>query len=98
MIALPISKKRFVIFKKNNCTPCGRLQKYLDHYLPQHPEYEEHTSILQVENHSALREAYDIRLFPTLLIVDNEGIEVDRIVGGKNIHETIDTLYEHYFS
>ena len=97
MTASPISKTRFVLFKKENCGPCARLQKYLDHYLPEHPEYAEHLSVLQIENHTALREAYDLNLFPTLLIVDDEGKEQDRIVGGKWIHETIDTLFEMHY-
>ena len=97
MTASPTSKTRFVLFKKENCGPCARIQKYLDSYLPKHPKYAEHLSVLQVEHHTALRETYGIDLFPTLLIVDNEGKELDRVVGGKSICETIDTLFEMHY-
>ena len=97
MTLSPTSKARFVLFKKENCKPCARLQKYLDKYLPDHLDYAEHLSVMQIENHTALRHAYDLDLFPTLLIVDGEGKELDRIVGGKNIEGTIDPLFEMYF-
>ena len=97
MTLSPTSKSRFVLFKKQDCAPCGRLQKYLDFYLPEHPEYEEHLSVLQIENHTALREAYGLDLFPTLLIVDDEGAEIDRVVGATRILEALNDLFEMHY-
>ncbi len=44
---------------------------------------------MQKENHSALVAAYELNLYPTLLVVNSEGIELDRVVGGKNVREQL---------
>ena len=47
-------------------------------------------SILKKENHSALVEAYELNLYPTLLVVGPNGTELDRVVGGAAIRDCIE--------
>ena len=44
---------------------------------------------MQKENHSALVVAYELNLYPTLLVVDEYGKELQKIVGGKNVRENL---------
>ena len=54
-------------------------------------------SFMRKENHSALVEAYQLNLYPTLLIVGPNGLEIERIVGGKAVREVLkDKLIEIY--
>ena len=54
-------------------------------------------SFMRKEAHSALVEAYQLNLYPTLLIVGPNGLEIERIVGGKAVREVLeDKLIEIY--
>ena len=54
-------------------------------------------SFLKKENHSALVESYQLNLYPTLLIVGPNGLEIERIVGGKAVREVLeDKLIDVY--
>ena len=55
-----------------------------------HPAPHRWLSILKKENHSALVEAYELNLYPTLLIVGPNGTELDRVVGGAAIRDVIE--------
>lgn len=81
-----ISRQRAVLFTKENCKPCD-LTKELVFALksPLH----ENLTVMKKENHSALVAAYELELFPTLLIVDDHGEEQSRIVGGQNIRDNL---------
>jgi len=39
------------------------------------------------DNHSALIAAYELDMYPTLMVVDKHGEESFRIIGGKKIRE-----------
>ena len=49
--------------------------------LESNPELEEHVSILQKENHSALVEAYDLKMYPTVIVLNKSMDEIGRKVG-----------------
>ena len=75
---------RAVLFCKQNCGPCELTKEFVFALRPQLTEY---LSIMQKENHSALVVAYNLELDPTLLVVDEYGKELQKIVGGKNVRE-----------
>ena len=77
---------RAVLFCKQNCGPCEATKDFVFALRPQLTEY---LSIMQKENHSALVVAYDLELYPTLLVVDEYGKELQKIVGGKNVRENL---------
>ena len=78
---------KLVLFKKQDCAPCLNAAMALDKVLEKHPEFRAHVSQLWQENHSSLVATYSMDLFPTLLILDNNGLEITRKVGAKELSE-----------
>ena len=76
--------RKAVLFCKQGCPPCDATKDFVFALKPHLTEY---LSIMQKENHSALVAAYELNLYPTLLVIDKDGAEVDRVVGGKNVRE-----------
>ena len=79
-----------VLFTKEHCGPCIKTKKFIDDLFEASPGLADELSILKKENHSALVEAYGLQLYPTLLIVGPNGIELDRFVGGNAIRDVIE--------
>ena len=82
-----------ILFTKENCPPCIKTKEFInvavDEYLAA-----EHLVVMKTENHSALVAAYELDLFPTLLLVNGQGEEMNRIVGGQNIRGQIQYILE----
>ena len=78
-----------VLFTKENCAPCLNTKAYLKELISARANTVDYISTLKKENHQALVEAYNLTLYPTLLIVDSLGEEQDRIVGGNAIKENL---------
>ncbi len=79
-----------VLFTKENCAPCTKTKEFIYDLLENSLALSETLSILKKENHSALVEAYDLNLYPTLLLVGADGNELDRVVGGAAIRDCIE--------
>ena len=84
------SRTHAVLFTKEKCKPCISDQGV--HLRPPRaqPSLTDGLSFLKKENHSALVEAYELNLYPTLLIVGPNGTELDRVVGGAAIRDCIE--------
>ena len=92
------SRLHAVLFTKESCAPCALTKEHLYDVLENNLGLNETISVMKKENHSALVEAYDLNLYPTLLIVGPDGIEVqERIVGGKKIRESLKELLIHIY-
>ena len=78
---------KLLLFKKENCAPCLNVALELDKVLTYHPEYSNHITVLQKENHAALVEAYKLEMYPTLIVLDHNLDELTRTVGQKNLTE-----------
>ena len=91
-----------VLFTKRNCGPCVQTKQCLNEVIAADERLYEVISTLEVEQHSSLRECYNLNKFPTLIITDqnehgDDGDEIRRIVGGKAIRaELADILKEIY--
>ena len=84
-----------VLFCKENCAPCLNTKKFIAEKVPN--DLLAGLSILQKEKQTALVELYGLELYPTLLILDKEGHEIDRCVGGKNIRANITQFLTEIF-
>ena len=80
---------RAVLFTKEDCLPCTLTKDHLNTLLSFTPNFGDNISVLQKENHRALVKAYELESFPTLMLVDSDGEEMGRLVGGKSIREDL---------
>ena len=86
------SRVHAVLFTKDKCKPCTETKLFISDFLDHYPGLADGLSILKKENHSALVEAYELNLYPTLLIVGPNGTELDRVVGGAAIRDVIERV------
>lgn len=86
---MPTSDMHAVLFTKEDCAPCNGVKDHLHKLIQARANTVDYISTLKKENHQALVEAYNLKLFPTLLIVDRTGEEQDRITGGNAIKENL---------
>ena len=84
------SRTHAVIFTKEKCGPCTKTKEFIYDLLENNLALTETLSFMKKENHSALVEAYELNLYPTLLIVGPNGLELDRVVGGAAIRDCIE--------
>ena len=91
------SRTHAVLFTKEKCKPCIQTKEFIYDLLEHNLSLVDGLSFLKKENHSALVEAYQLNLYPTLLIVGPNGTELDRVVGGAAIRDVIEAkLVEIY--
>lgn len=78
---------RATLFTKEDCLPCAQTKKYLfDHFYQDEADFRllDVLTVLKKEDHPALVASFDLNLYPTL-VIHEDGKEVRKIVGGKNI-------------
>ena len=73
-----------ILFTKEDCLPCAQTKLFISDVCDEQLVFD-YLVVMEKENHSALVAAYELELFPTLLLVNGQGEESSRIVGGKNI-------------
>ena len=81
------SKYHAVLFHQENCKPCTETHDLLNQLLTDEPDLGPYVSTMLKDNHSALIVAYELDTYPTLMVVDRDGEETFRMVGGKKIRE-----------
>jgi glutaredoxin len=94
---MQISRLHACLFTKEGCPPCIKTKEFAYDVIENNLDLAETLSFMRKEAHSALVEAYQLNLYPTLLIVGPNGLEIERIVGGKAVREVLeDKLIEIY--
>ncbi len=73
-----------ILFTKEDCLPCAQTKLFISDVCDEQLVHD-YVVVMKKENHSALVAAYELELFPTLLLVNSQGEESSRVVGGKNI-------------
>ena len=82
---------RATLFTKENCAPCLNTKKYLfDNFYQDEGDQRllDVLTVMRKEDHPALISAFEIDKYPTL-IVQLDGKEFDRFVGGKSIRANL---------
>lgn len=91
------SRTHAVLFTKEKCGPCIKTKEFIYDLLEHNLSLTETLSFMKKENHSALVESYNLELYPTLLIVGPNGLELERVVGGAAVRDCIESkLIEIY--
>ena len=80
-----------ILFTKEDCLPCAQTKLFISDVCNEQLVHD-YLVVMQKENHSALVAAYELEMFPTLLVVTSTGEESSRVVGGKNIRTQIEYI------
>lgn len=67
--------------------PCVAADAAVRAVLNSTPEYRDYINIFQKEDHPALVAAFDLSLYPTVLILNDKGEEISRKIGARYISE-----------
>ena len=76
---------RLIFFKKEGCGPCEMALDALKTVLEQRPDYRQIVTIIQKEKVPSLVAAYELELYPTVLIMDIDNNELSRKVGSSSL-------------
>ena len=76
---------KLVLYKMEGCGPCGLVQKKVDSVLAKSPEYKPLIDIVMVYEGEETLKDKDLHGFPVLVTLNEEGEEVNRLIGGVNI-------------
>jgi len=82
-----------ILFTKEDCPPCIRTKEFINSTIDEYLAAE-YLVVMKKENHSALVVSYDLYKFPILLLVNEQGEETNRIVGGQYIREQLQYILE----
>lgn len=82
---------RILLFKLSSCGPCKAVSKTLSELSY---KYEEMVIDLD-DNADSLADKYKIRSVPTILVLNNEGEELDRFVGFKTKEQLLEDLNKY---
>ena len=82
-----------ILFTKEDCPPCIKTKEFINSTIDEYLAAE-YLVVMKKEYHSALVVAYELELFPTLLIVNDQGEETVRVVGGQRIRQNIQYILE----
>lgn len=82
-----------ILFTKEDCPPCIQTKEFINSSIDEYLAAE-HLVVMKKENHSALVVAYELERYPTLLLVNGQGEETNRIVGGQYIREQLQYILE----
>ena len=80
-----MTTSKAILFVQEGCAPCRMVKDHLNSVLTKDPGYGRHISVMKGSKYPVLVEASQVKMFPTLLIIDSEGEEIGRLVGGRNI-------------
>lgn len=78
---------RAVLFTKDDCLPCAQTKQYIyDNFYQDELDWPllDVLTLMRKEDYPCLIEAFELTMYPTL-IIHQDGEELERIVGGKNI-------------
>ena len=85
---------KLVLYKMEGCGPCGLVQKKVDSVLNKSPEYKSLIDIVMVYEGEETLKDKDLHGFPVLVTVNEDGDEVNRLIGGVNILNGLRTALE----
>ena len=76
---------RLIVFKKEDCEPCKWVTATLNVVLSAHPEWDQYISIIYKEENPALVAAYELRRYPTVLIMDADSNVISQKIGSSSL-------------
>ena len=74
--------EKALLFTRDNCRLCAKTKKFISEL---DEDLTGHLKMLSKEKHTALVQAYRIQFYPTVVLLDYRGFEIDRMTGGEAI-------------
>ena len=93
---------KFLMFTKESCGPCGLVKKYINTLNDERSKIieevflEDFSDIPISQENLDLAKKYGVTATPVLVITDSEGVEIEKMIGGLNITQSIRNLYDKY--
>jgi len=93
---------KFLMFTKESCGPCGLVKKYINTLNDERSKIieevflEDFSDIPISQENLDLAKKYGVTATPVLVITDSEGVEIEKMIGGLNITQSIRKLYDKY--
>jgi thioredoxin-related protein len=90
------------MFTKASCGPCGLVKKYINTLNDERSKIieevflEDFSDIPIPQENIDLAKKYGVTATPVLVITDSEGVEIEKMIGGLNITQSIIKLYDKY--
>lgn len=94
---IPSSIFNALLFTKEGCPPCGLVKQKITALKLREDTLPTvfYLNIKDKDLYPHLREEYGgVDLFPTLLLLNRDGEEVTRVVGGKKIFENLQSILQ----
>lgn len=82
---------KYLKFTGSWCQPCRQLAPIMEQVKQHSIKVEE----IDVDDQSDLAEQYNIRSVPTVVLTDDKGIEINRLVGVKYADEYIENFNKY---
>lgn len=80
---------KILFFTQNNCVPCRRVKPVMKDIAE---EYGIDVDELDINLHRKTTNEFNIMSTPTLIVLDDEGLEVNRVTGAKPKRDMVDAL------
>ena len=84
---------RIVIFTDPHCSPCGMVKKYLANMKD---ERAKDIEVVSLYDDVKFAFTYGVTTTPILIVINEKGGMLDKIVGGQNITQNIRKILEEY--
>lgn len=82
---------KYLKFQASWCSPCKQLAPIMEQVKQHGIKVEE----IDVDDQSYLAEKYNIRSVPTVILTDDKGSEINRLIGVKYTNEYIENFNKH---
>lgn len=77
---------KYLIFKSSWCSPCRQLSPIMEQVKQHGIKVEE----IDIDDQSDLAEKYNIRSVPTVVLISDNGVEINRLIGVKTLNKYIE--------
>jgi thioredoxin-related protein len=93
---------KFINFTKESCGPCGLVKKYFKSInddrvsVIEEVDLDDFSGVPIPQENLDLAKKYGVTATPVLIIVDDEGVLLEKYTGGMEITQNIRKLFDKY--
>ena len=76
---------KLLLFTSDNCLPCDGVKERFRNIFRRHPKYTSYVSYINKTTLPNMHSIYNVSRTPTLIILDNNLMEINRIEGANHL-------------